>query len=136
MKNRPWIWTSEEGAFGGEKEREKCNFINLKNKTTQKKHIPYIFVSYVIPNIPDIYLYMYITYICIYVILYVCVYYYIPFYSHPDLILFKHWKSLCANMENSMRCFIHWNSQGMQRMLLIVSRKKDTYLWLQAFICK
>lgn len=56
----------------------------------QKKHVPYIFVLYVIPNIPDIYLYMYITYICIHVILYVCVYYYIPFYSHPDLILFKH----------------------------------------------
>lgn len=56
----------------------------------QKKHVPYIFVLYVIPNIPDIYLYMYITYICIYVILYVCVYSYIPFYSHPDLILFKH----------------------------------------------
>lgn len=137
MKNSPWNWTGEEGAFGGEKEREKCNFINLKYKTKQEKHVAYIFVPYVIPNIPDIYLYMYMyiyMYICNFIC--VCVYSYIPFYSHPDLIVFKHWKSLCVNMENSMQCFIHWNSQGMQRMLLIVSRKKDTYLWLQAFICK
>lgn len=116
----------------GEKKKGR-NVILLISKIKQrKKNIYHIFLY----HIPDIYLYMYITYICIYVILYVCVYSYIPFYSHPGLILFKHWKSLCANMENSMQCFIHWNSQGMQRMLLIVSRKKDTYLWLQAFICK
>lgn len=81
------------GAFGGEKEREKCNFINLKNKTKQEKHVAYIFVLYVIPNIRDIYIYIYMyMYIYMYIcnFIYMCVYFYIPFYSHPDLILFKH----------------------------------------------